>query len=268
MLFSRPLWNIAVCSCAAHILVLGLAEVVKLTAVRSAPNTLKVALHFRPAVPLPVGNPGAPGAGAPPPVPEPTQAVTPAPPKPPSQPKPRMSRPAAAKPKPPPNPQPAVIAAPAATDAPPLPAWPSLPENTAREGGTEAIGSSAEARASNGTGAGGSGGKAGAGVGGGSGHGGGGGTSAHPDYGVNPKPPYPLLARRIGMQGTVVLRVHVRADGSVAEAELARSSGSQLLDDSALKTVRERWRFLPARLDGAPVESWVEVPIRFVLDVS
>jgi protein TonB len=77
-----------------------------------------------------------------------------------------------------------------------------------------------------------------------------------------------MLARRMGMQGTVVLRVHVRADGSVAAAELAHSSGSHLLDDSALKTVRERWRFLPARLDGTPVESWVEVPLRFVLDVS
>jgi protein TonB len=77
-----------------------------------------------------------------------------------------------------------------------------------------------------------------------------------------------MLARRMGMRGTVVLRVHVRADGSVAEAALAQSSGSQLLDDSALKTVREQWRFLPARLDGTPVESWVEVPIRFILDVS
>jgi protein TonB len=74
-----------------------------------------------------------------------------------------------------------------------------------------------------------------------------------------------MLARRMGMQGVVVLRVHVRADGSVAMAELAQSSGSQLLDDAALKTVREQWRFLPARLDGTPVESWVEVPIRFVL---
>jgi protein TonB len=77
-----------------------------------------------------------------------------------------------------------------------------------------------------------------------------------------------MVARRMGMQGVVVLRVHVRADGSVAEAELAQSSGSQLLDDSALKTVREQWRFLPARLDGEPVESYVEVPIRFVLDAS
>jgi TonB family protein len=89
--------------------------------------------------------------------------------------------------------------------------------------------------------------------------------SARPDYGVNPKPPYPMLARRRGDQGVVLLRVHVRADGSVVTAEIKQSSGSSLLDDTALQTVRESWRFIPARLHSAPVESWVEVPIRFVL---
>jgi len=38
-----------------------------------------------------------------------------------------------------------------------------------------------------------------------------------------------------------------------------------LFDTSALKTVREQWHFLPAHLDGEPVESWVEVSIHFVL---
>lgn len=89
--------------------------------------------------------------------------------------------------------------------------------------------------------------------------------SARPDYGVNPKPPYPMLARRRGDQGVVLLHVHVRADGSVVAAEIRQSSGSSLLDDAALQTVRESWRFIPARLNSAPVESWVEVPIRFVL---
>lgn len=53
---------------------------------------------------------------------------------------------------------------------------------------------------------------------------GGGGISVRPDYGANPKPPYPLIAGRIGAQGVVLLRVHVRQDGSVASVELARSS--------------------------------------------
>jgi len=101
--------------------------------------------------------------------------------------------------------------------------------------------------------------------GGSSGAGGGTTLSARPDYGMNPKPPYPMLARRRGDQGVVLLRVHVRADGSVVTAEIKQSSGSSLLDDAALQTVREGWRFIPARLNSAPVESWVEVPIRFVL---
>jgi protein TonB len=99
----------------------------------------------------------------------------------------------------------------------------------------------------------------------GGGDGGVNGPFAVPAYQVNPKPPYPLVARRIGAQGEVLLRVLVRQDGSVAAVELAQSSGFSLLDESATRTVRENWRFIPAQHDGIPVESWVEVPIRFVL---
>jgi protein TonB len=92
-----------------------------------------------------------------------------------------------------------------------------------------------------------------------------GGPFAAPDYSVNPKPPYPLIARRIGAQGEVLLRVLVRHDGSVASVELAQSSGFSLLDESATRTVRDSWRFVPAQQGGAPIDSWVEVPIKFVL---
>jgi len=64
----------------------------------------------------------------------------------------------------------------------------------------------------------------------------------------------------------VTLRVLVRSDGAVAAVELAISSGYAALDESAMRTVRERWRFLPARIDGVASESWIRVPIRFVLD--
>jgi len=94
------------------------------------------------------------------------------------------------------------------------------------------------------------------------------GVSARPDYNVNPKPLYPMIARRLGAQGIVLLRVQVREDGSVAAVELARSSGFALLGDWATRTVCESWRFLPARVDGAPVASWLEVPIRLVLEDS
>jgi len=97
---------------------------------------------------------------------------------------------------------------------------------------------------------------------------GGGGMAAQPNYHVNPKPPYPRIARRLGAQGVVTLRVFVLKDGSVGQAAVLRSSGFRILDDSALRTVRAAWRFLPARRDGIAIESWVEIPIKFVLEVS
>jgi TonB family protein len=88
---------------------------------------------------------------------------------------------------------------------------------------------------------------------------------AHVEYGMNPTPVYPVEARRRAEHGTVLLRVQVAADGSVERVEIAHSSGFDLLDDSALETVRTRWRFVAARRDGVAVESWCEVPIRFAL---
>ena len=98
----------------------------------------------------------------------------------------------------------------------------------------------------------------------GSGGGGGsGGTSASPAYGSNPQPPYPMAARRMGLEGTVVLRVVVAPDGSPASVVVLQSSGHDVLDAAALETVQKRWRFVPARRNGIPVEDSVQVPIRF-----
>lgn len=81
----------------------------------------------------------------------------------------------------------------------------------------------------------------------------------------NPKPPYPLAARRQGAEGRVVLRAQVLEDGHCAEVRIVRSSGHALLDETALATVR-RWRFVPATRAGKAVSSWVEVPIHFQLN--
>jgi len=90
-------------------------------------------------------------------------------------------------------------------------------------------------------------------------------SSAHAEYGQNPVPVYPREARRRAEQGTVLLGVEVAADGSVARVVIVRSSGFDSLDESAIDTVRMRWRFVPARRDGTAVDSWCEVPIRFAL---
>lgn len=81
----------------------------------------------------------------------------------------------------------------------------------------------------------------------------------------NPKPLYPLAARRRGIEGQVLIAAHVRSDGTCAEVQLKRSSGHALLDTSALDAVRG-WRFLPAQRSGTPIDSWVDVPVRFRLD--
>ena len=62
-----------------------------------------------------------------------------------------------------------------------------------------------------------------------------------------------------------MLEVVVAPDGTAANVRVLQSSGHEPLDDSALRTVRTSWRFIPARQDGVPVPSRVTVPIRFRL---
>ena len=87
---------------------------------------------------------------------------------------------------------------------------------------------------------------------------------AHPLYSVNPEPEYPPLARRRGLEGSVVLEVLVDEQGAVSELTVQRSSGHRLLDDAALKSVKT-WRFEPGRRGGEPQEMKVLVPVRFAL---
>jgi protein TonB len=81
----------------------------------------------------------------------------------------------------------------------------------------------------------------------------------------NPPPAYPAVARRVGQQGKVVLRVLVNASGSPDRVEIRSSSGFDRLDDAALDTVKH-WRFVPARQGDTPVAAWVLVPITFTLE--
>jgi protein TonB len=81
----------------------------------------------------------------------------------------------------------------------------------------------------------------------------------------NPPPPYPLVARRNGEQGTVTLRVLVTREGAPASVSVEKTSGSGHLDRAALETVKS-WRFVPALRGAEPIEAWVLVPIVFRLE--
>ena len=86
----------------------------------------------------------------------------------------------------------------------------------------------------------------------------------HPRYAENPKPPYPQEARERGYQGEVLLRVEVLSNGRVGQIEVKRSSGHEILDQSAFTTVKQ-WKFLPARRGEDAISSWVNIPIKFQL---
>jgi TonB family protein len=66
---------------------------------------------------------------------------------------------------------------------------------------------------------------------------------------------YPVIppeAKAKHLRGSGVILVHVRPDGTVERAEVARSSGHKILDDAALAAFSQ-WQFIPGRLSKATI---------------
>jgi periplasmic protein TonB len=80
----------------------------------------------------------------------------------------------------------------------------------------------------------------------------------------NPKPVYPRLAIRQGLEGEVSLAVKVSASGKVADISVSKPSGSRLLDQAALEAVRQ-WTFTAAVCSGVPKSSVTTIPVQFSL---
>lgn len=78
---------------------------------------------------------------------------------------------------------------------------------------------------------------------------------------------YPGMLRDRGVEGRVVLRVKVDADGHAAEVVVSGGSGWRLLDEAA-RRVAESCPFIPARRGDQRLVSWVEYPVRFALQAS
>jgi len=87
---------------------------------------------------------------------------------------------------------------------------------------------------------------------------------ARPLYRSNPPPKYPVLARRKGFQGNVLLEVLVGPIGNVIDLRVLSSSGHPILDRAAKSSVKN-WTFEPGMRGQEKVEMWVRVPIRFEL---
>jgi protein TonB len=78
-------------------------------------------------------------------------------------------------------------------------------------------------------------------------------------------PAYPLLSRRMGEQGRVVLRVELDEQGAVSSATVVSSSGARRLDEAALAAVRQ-WRCNPAQRGGVPVRASALQPFLFQIE--
>lgn len=94
-------------------------------------------------------------------------------------------------------------------------------------------------------------------------------VNTEPDYKAsylnNPRPPYPMVARRMGWEGKVILNVEVLAEGACGAVNVFRSSGREVLDNAAMATVKS-WRFIPARRAGSAITQWFKIPINFSLE--
>jgi protein TonB len=78
------------------------------------------------------------------------------------------------------------------------------------------------------------------------------------------QPRYPADAQRRGVEGNVLLRIAVDANGVPIDIGYAERSGNRELDRAALSAARD-WRFRPATRDGRTVATTVNVPVRFAL---
>ncbi len=80
----------------------------------------------------------------------------------------------------------------------------------------------------------------------------------------NPHPTYPLIARKKGWEGRVILQTNVDKEGNVKYIRILESSGFKVFDDVSIQTLK-KWKFKPAKMGNKYIEDIVNIPVRFVL---
>ena len=74
------------------------------------------------------------------------------------------------------------------------------------------------------------------------------------------EPVYPSVAKRDGLEGTVLVSALIGPDGRVHDTKVVKSVPA--LDAAAVEAVRQ-WTFKPGRTGGKPIGMWMALPIRF-----
>jgi periplasmic protein TonB len=78
------------------------------------------------------------------------------------------------------------------------------------------------------------------------------------------QPPYPGAMVRQEMEGTVTVRVHITAQGTVDRVERINAT-TDAFWEATRKQALSRWRFRPATLDGIAIESERVMTVHFRL---
>jgi len=78
------------------------------------------------------------------------------------------------------------------------------------------------------------------------------------------RPFYPDVAKQRGVQGDVVLRLLVDADGSLAKVDIVSEPGEGL-GAAGTRAIRQ-FRFRPGKVNGQPVATTITYVLHFVLD--
>jgi TonB family protein len=80
----------------------------------------------------------------------------------------------------------------------------------------------------------------------------------------SPESPYPLLGRQMKVQGAVLLKALIGADGFIRDLRVL--SGPAILASAAREAARQ-WQFKPYLQNGQPVETQANITVNFTIKV-
>ena len=80
------------------------------------------------------------------------------------------------------------------------------------------------------------------------------------------RPEYPSASIRLGEEGVTGLNLYIGEDGKVVEAKVASTSGSERLDEAAVKHAQRSWKFVPCMQGDKPVPCWLPLNFRWKIE--
>ena len=78
------------------------------------------------------------------------------------------------------------------------------------------------------------------------------------------QPDYPDIARRAGVEGTVLVKIWVDKEGKAKKVVILKTD-AEIFNEAAIKAAYQ-WVFTPALMNNGPVPVWASVPFRFKLN--